>query len=152
MYLDATFLDAHWARRVENVSALVAYALGPDGHRRLLRVALGAEQSEGSWSELLEQLVVRGLNGVQLVIPDEHQGLATAVRSWLPKVRGQRCTVSSLRRAKSTDTQPPVLSGTCRSRAMPVPKRSTTYPTRIAGHAGVCAARATATPSPAAAA
>ncbi len=31
LYLDATFLDARWARKVENVSALVAYAVGPDG-------------------------------------------------------------------------------------------------------------------------
>ena len=36
LYLDATFLDARWARKVENVSALVAYAVGPEGHRRLL--------------------------------------------------------------------------------------------------------------------
>ena len=34
LYLDATFLDARWARKVENVSALVAYAVGPEGHRR----------------------------------------------------------------------------------------------------------------------
>ena len=33
LYLDATFLDARWARKVENVSALVAYAVDPDGHR-----------------------------------------------------------------------------------------------------------------------
>ena len=31
LYLDATFLDARWARKVENVSALVAYAVDPDG-------------------------------------------------------------------------------------------------------------------------
>ena len=55
LYLDATFLDARWARKVENVSALVAYAVGPDGHRRLLGITLGPEESENSWSELLEQ-------------------------------------------------------------------------------------------------
>lgn len=36
MYLDETFLDARWARRVENVAALVAYGIGPDGKRQLL--------------------------------------------------------------------------------------------------------------------
>ena len=66
LYLDATFLDARWARKVENVSALVAYAVGPDGHRRLLGITLGPEESENSWSELLEQLLERGLSGVQL--------------------------------------------------------------------------------------
>ena len=46
-----------------------------------------------SWSELLEQLLERGLSGVQLVIADEHAGLAAAVRRFLPEVRRQRCTV-----------------------------------------------------------
>jgi len=93
LYLDATFLDARWARKVENVSALVAYAVGPDGRRRLLGITLGAEESEDSWSELLEQLQERGLSGVDLVIADEHSGLAAAVRRFLPEVRRQRCTV-----------------------------------------------------------
>jgi transposase-like protein len=93
LYLDATFLDARWARKVENVSALLAYAVGPDGHRRLLGVALGAEESEASWSELLAELVDRGLSGVHLVIADEHAGLAAAVRKVLPEARRQRCTV-----------------------------------------------------------
>ncbi len=92
-YLDATFRDARWARRVENVSALVAYAVGPDGYRHLLGITLGAEESEASWSELLAQLTERGLSGVQLVIADDHAGLAAAVRHWLPEARRQRCVV-----------------------------------------------------------
>jgi transposase-like protein len=93
LYLDATFLDARWAKKVENVSALVAYAVGPDGHRRLLGLTLGAEESEASWSELLDQLLERGLSGVDLVIADEHAGLAAAVRKFLPEACRQRCTV-----------------------------------------------------------
>ena len=93
LYLDATFLDARWARKVENVSALVAYAVDPDGHRRLLAITLGPEESEDRWSELLEQLLERGLSGVELVIADEHAGLAAALRRFLPEVRRQRCTV-----------------------------------------------------------
>ncbi len=93
LYLDATYLDARWARKVENVSALVAYAVGPTGHRRLLAITIGAEDSEDSWAELLEQLLERGLSGVELVIADEHAGLAAAVRRLLPEVRRQRCTV-----------------------------------------------------------
>ena len=48
LYLDATFLDARWARKVENVSALVAYAVGPDSHHRLLGITLGPEESQDS--------------------------------------------------------------------------------------------------------
>ena len=93
LYLDATYLDARWARKVENVSALVAYAVGPDGRRHLLAITLGAEESADSWSELLQQLLERGLSGVRLVIADEHAGLAAAVRRCLPEAERQRCTV-----------------------------------------------------------
>ncbi len=93
LFLDATFLDARWAREVENVSALVAYGVGLDGHRQLLAVTIGAEESEASWSDLLAQLNERGLSGVQLVIADAHAGLAKAVRHHLPEAPIQRCVV-----------------------------------------------------------
>lgn len=93
LYLDATFLDARWARSVENVSALVAYGVDSSGHRRLLGISIGTEESKASWSELLGQLCERGLSGVELVIADEHRGLANAVRRQLPEARRQRCTV-----------------------------------------------------------
>ncbi|HTP52515.1 MAG TPA: IS256 family transposase [Anaeromyxobacteraceae bacterium] len=93
LFLDATFLDARWARKVENVSALVAYGIGLDGKRQLLAVTIGAEESEDSWSELLAQLMERGLSGVQLVIADAHLGISAAVRKHLPEVAQQRCTV-----------------------------------------------------------
>jgi transposase-like protein len=93
LFLDATFLDARWARAVENVSALVAYGVMDDGHRRLLAITIGAEESEASWTELLQQLVDRGLSGVKLVVADAHAGLGKAVRRLLPEVPLQRCIV-----------------------------------------------------------
>jgi putative transposase len=93
LYLDATFLDARWARRVENVSALVAYGVGLDGKRQLLAVTIGAQESEESWSDLMRQVLDRGLAGVRLVIADEHAGLAAAVRKHLPEAERQRCIV-----------------------------------------------------------
>jgi len=93
VYLDATFLDGRWARAVENVSALVAYGVDEHGHRQLLGVTMGAEESEASWTELLTQLTNRGLSGVELVIADGHIGLANAARKLLPEAKLQRCTV-----------------------------------------------------------
>ena len=93
LYLDATFLDARWARQVENVAALVAYGVGADGKRQLLAVTIGASESEDSWADLLQQLLARGLHGVRLVISDAHPGLKAAVRRLLPEVPHQRCTV-----------------------------------------------------------
>lgn len=99
LYLDATFLDARWARRVENVAALVAYGVGMDGRRQLLAVTIGAQESEASWADLLRKLTDRGLTGVKLVIADDHAGLKAAVRSHLPETRVQRCVVHLQRNA-----------------------------------------------------
>ena len=93
VYLDATFLDARWARAVENVSALVAYGVGEDGHRHLLTITIGPSESQDSWADLLRQLLDRGLTGVKLVIADGHAGLAAAARQALPEAQLQRCTV-----------------------------------------------------------
>ena len=93
LYLDATFLDARWARAVENVSALVAYGVGEDGHRQLLAITIGPSESKDSWADLLRQLLDRGLTGVKLVIADGHAGLAAAARQALPEAKLQRCTV-----------------------------------------------------------
>jgi len=97
LFLDATYVDARWARSVENVSALVAYGVGLDGHRHLLAVTMGSEESEESWGELLSQLLDRGLAGVRLAVSDDHRGLKAAVRRLLPEVEHQRCTVHLMR-------------------------------------------------------
>ena len=101
LFLDATFLDARWARKVENVAALVAYGVGMDGKRQLLAVTIGAQESEDSWSDLLSQLTYRGLHGVKLVVADAHKGIAAAVRNHLPEGERQRCTVHFMRNVLS---------------------------------------------------
>lgn len=101
LYIDATFVDARWARSVENVSALVAYGIGPDGKRHLLGIHIGVSESEASWTELLAELVERGLSGVKLIIRDEHAGLTAAARKVLPEVKQQRCTVHLTRNVMS---------------------------------------------------
>lgn len=101
LYLDATFVDARWARSVENVSALVAYGIGTDHKRHLLGIHIGVSESEASWTELLAELVDRGLSGVKLIIRDEHGGLTSAARKVLPEARQQRCTVHLTRNVMS---------------------------------------------------
>jgi len=93
LYLDASFLDARWARRVENVSALLAYGVGLEGKRKLLAITIGPRESEESWADLLKQLMNRGLQRVRLVIADDHAGLVAAVKHLLPETPLQRCTV-----------------------------------------------------------
>jgi transposase-like protein len=67
--------------------------VGLDGHRRLLGVVIGPTESEATWTELLDQLVARGLSDVRLVIADDHKGIEAAARHVLPEAKRQRCVV-----------------------------------------------------------
>ena len=93
MYLDATYIKARWARKLESVCFLVAYGVNEDGFRELLGVQVALSESGESWGSLLKDLVARRLHGVELVISDDHTGLRQAVRHHLPEIPHQRCTV-----------------------------------------------------------
>jgi putative transposase len=94
--------DARYERVREGgviVSRAILIALGIDGEgrRQVLAVEYANRESQNSWKEFLVQLKDRGLQGVQLVVSDDHPGLKAAIREVLPGVWWQRCYVHFLR-------------------------------------------------------
>ncbi len=67
------------------------------GERHILGLALGVGESEPFWTEFLRSLVRRGLQGVQLVISDAHEGLKAAISTVLTGATWQRCRVHFMR-------------------------------------------------------
>ena len=49
-------------------------------------IAFANLESQGSWRDFLLQLKARGLNGVQLVVSNDHSALKAAIRKVLPGV------------------------------------------------------------------
>jgi transposase-like protein len=96
LWLDATYLKVRHGGRVVSVAAIIATGVSGDGRREILGVGLGASEAQEFWVEFLRSLVRRGLQGVQLVISDAHEGLKAAITqvfnaSW------QRCRVHFMR-------------------------------------------------------
>jgi len=97
-------LDARYERVREGgviVSRAILIALGIDweGRRQVLAVEYANRESQSSWREFLVQLQARGLNGVLVVVSDDHPGLKAAIREVLPGAWWQRCYVHFLRNA-----------------------------------------------------
>ena len=97
-------LDARYERVREQgliVSRAILIALGIDweGRRQVLAVEYAPRESQNSWKEFLLGLKQRGLNGVRLVVSDDHAGLKRAVREVLSEAWWQRCYVHFLRNA-----------------------------------------------------
>lgn len=104
-------VDAHVERvrregQVRSTAALWVIGVGADGYREHLGLWLGASESAASWRAVFDDLVKRGLAGVEYVVSDEHAGLVQAVRRYFPDALHQRCQVHSQRNARDKVTSP----------------------------------------------
>ncbi len=95
-------LDARYERvREEGVvgsrAVLVALGIDWEGRRQVLAVEVARKESTHWWKEFLLRLKERGLQGVYLVVSDDHPGLKQAVSEVLPAALWQRCYVHFLR-------------------------------------------------------
>lgn len=97
IWLDATFPKVREGGRVQGTALVTAIGVREDGYREILGLTLGAAETEAFWTEFLRDLNERGLNGVQLVISDAHQGLQNAIQAVFTGVTWQRCCVHFLR-------------------------------------------------------
>jgi transposase-like protein len=97
-------LDARYERvREDGVigSRAVMIAIGIDweGRRNILAVELANRESITSWRDFCLALKARGLQGMQLVISDDHPGLRKAIAEIFTEAAWQRCYVHFLRNA-----------------------------------------------------
>jgi putative transposase len=80
LLVDALVLKVRERGQVRAMSALIATGVNAQGYREILGLQLGDSESEASWTAFFTWLKRRGLQGVDLVVSDDHGGLVKAVR------------------------------------------------------------------------
>ena len=93
LILDGTVVRVRLDRRATSISLLVVLGVRRDGQKVLLSVRNMGGESEAAWREVLDDLVVRGLQAPQFLIIDGAAGLERALAALWPEVPTQRCTV-----------------------------------------------------------
>ena len=94
VFVDARYEKVRVGSRVVSQGVLVVSAVrNPDGLREILAVEVADTESEAAYHELFRSLKSRGLNGVELVISDDHEGLEAAVARHFQGASWQRCQV-----------------------------------------------------------
>ena len=91
LYLDARYEKVREAGQVRDAAVLLATGISPQGERQVLGVSVSLSEHETHWKAFLRSLKDRGLNGIQLVISDDHEGLGAARRAVFGSVPWQRC-------------------------------------------------------------
>ena len=96
-------LDALYVPVVRETAAkeavLVALGITDDGHKEILDILHAPSESLEAWSTMLARLKLRGLNPktLALVATDGDEAVISALRTALPNVPRQRCTVHKVR-------------------------------------------------------
>ena len=91
VWLDALSQKVREEGRIVNVSVVVATAVNAEGKRELVGMDVGTSEDGAFWLSFLRSLVARGLNGVDLVTSDAHQGLREAIATVFGGASWQRC-------------------------------------------------------------
>jgi putative transposase len=99
LILDARYERVRAAGVIMSQAVLVAIGVDWEGRRNVLGVELANRESATSWKDFLVGLKARGLEGVEFVVSDDHEGLRRAIRETLPAAAWQRCYVHFLRNA-----------------------------------------------------
>jgi len=91
LYVDARYEKVREAGQVLDAAVLVAAGITPEGERQVLGVSVSLSEHETHWKTFLKSLKDRGLNGMKLIISDDHEGLGAARRAVFGSVPWQRC-------------------------------------------------------------
>jgi putative transposase len=91
LYVDARYEKVREAGQVRDAAGLVASGITPEDERQILGVSVSLSEHETHWKAFLKSLKDRGLNGMKLVISDDHEGLGAARRAVFGSVPWQRC-------------------------------------------------------------
>lgn len=97
LWFDATYEKVREGGRIVSQAVVIAVGVRETGEKCILGVAVGASETEAFWLQFCRSLLARGLQGVQLVISDAHQGLKNALGLCFAGASWQRCKVHFLR-------------------------------------------------------
>jgi putative transposase len=97
LWLDALYLKVRQDHRIVNQALVIAIGVRETGDRDILGFSLGASEEYAYWLDFLRSLSRRGLQRVQLVISDAHEGLKAAIEQVFTGATWQRCRVHFMR-------------------------------------------------------
>jgi transposase-like protein len=89
--VDAMHIKVRRQGAVRSTSALIAVGVNEAGYREILGIRIANSETEEGWLETFRWLKARGLEGVELVVSDAHDGLVEALRRCFQGATWQRC-------------------------------------------------------------
>jgi len=97
MSLDGVYFTVRHGDQTASTVILTALGVDLDGKREVLALRACAEESKDAWSGLLNDLRTRGVQGIDLLVTDGHEGILASLREQSPATARQRCVLHKQR-------------------------------------------------------
>jgi putative transposase len=97
LIIDARYEKVRVAGQIVDQAILIIVGVNEDGYREVLGVEIADLESESTWGDIFCQLKDRGLQGVKLLVSDDHRGLYKALTRYFTGCVWQRCRVHFIR-------------------------------------------------------
>jgi transposase-like protein len=91
LVVDARYEKVRHGGTVIDCAILTAIGVLPDGKRSVLGTSCSLSEAEVHWRAFFESLIERGMQGVRLIVSDDHAGMRAARTAIFPGVPWQRC-------------------------------------------------------------
>jgi len=99
LMVDATYVKVRKRGGVRNQAVLVVAGVNGSGRREILTWRVADVESTETWTAVFRELKQRGVQGVQWLVSDGHEGIQAAARTQLGGALWQRCWTHFLRNA-----------------------------------------------------
>jgi putative transposase len=97
IYVDGVYFTVRHGEQCDSTVILTALGVDLEGKREILALRACAEESKDGWGCLLHDLRARGVQQVDLMVTDGHEGILAALREQFPATLRQRCVVHKQR-------------------------------------------------------
>jgi putative transposase len=97
LYIDAIHYSVRDSGIIRKLAAYVILGINEDGHKEVLTIEIGENESAKYWLGVLNNLKNRGVNDILILCADGLSGIKEAIGTAFPKTEYQRCMVHQVR-------------------------------------------------------
>lgn len=97
IYIDAIHYSVREDGIIRKLAAYVILGITVDGHKDVLNIQIGENESSKYWLSVLNELKNRGVEDILVICADGLSGIKEAIQTAFPKTEYQRCIVHQVR-------------------------------------------------------
>ena len=97
IYIDAIHYSVRDNGIIRKIAAYVILGINREGHKEVLTIQIGDNESSKYWLSVLNELKNRGVKDILIICADGLTGIKGAIAAAFPKTEYQRCIVHQVR-------------------------------------------------------